>query len=561
MKNILLILCLIFSLSASAQFGGSAWGGSASRAALAAVEEKTGAKDHDASKSYKEGDLVWYNSALYRCKADIIAKAWDVADWDEITGTSEEFWQRIGTVISTLNPNDSVGIGIADAKTNLHVLTSGTSGLASIVEGRGVVITGIGGQSRLYFESPSSNTGERVSMLNFQDGKLSVSSLGDNGGSFVNVDIFTVKYDGNVGVNIADPATSLHVKHNSSGRDFSSIFSHVGQVIEGSESAVLSLTSSNTGTSEIWFDDSDSTVGGTSGRIRYEHAINAMKLLVNNGTVVTMLANGNVGIGDINPTEKLVVKANQGRIRVDTDTADTAPGFELAEVGVRKWISYNAADDSFRIKGLGNDVITVTQSENVGVGKVDPIFKLEVQTVAGGDPISWRNPTYKLGELSWGAGNDAGWIGLYNDGNRVVEIDANGFSYLDGPGAEFAIGENNPEGLLEVSASGSTAKDLFLLSSDDGTDGDLFIVKGTGEVGIGTNAPGAGTKLHVKSSTLATIVKIENASTTGETAWQLQNDSLGAFATLYGSVYPTASLRNNLVYVGEDGVTLDFLTE
>jgi len=54
-----------------------------------------------------------------------------------------------------------------------------------------------------------------------------------------------------------------------------------------------------------------------------------------------------------------------------------------------------------------------------------------------------------------------------------------------------------PDARLEVSADGGS-NDIFMLSSDDDSDGDIFIVKSNGNVGIGTITPGY--KLHVNGT-------------------------------------------------------------
>ena len=60
---------------------------------------------------------------------------------------------------------------------------------------------------------------------------------------------------------------------------------------------------------------------------------------------------------------------------------------------------------------------------------------------------------------------------------------------------EFGIADGTPDALLEASASGG-ASDLLMLSSDDANDGDLFIVKNSGNVGIGTTDPSSALEIE-----------------------------------------------------------------
>ena len=68
-------------------------------------------------------------------------------------------------------------------------------------------------------------------------------------------------------------------------------------------------------------------------------------------------------------------------------------------------------------------------------------------------------------------------------------------SFIVTPAGWVGINDDDPDAKLEVSVDGQTTPDLFMLSSDVNTDGDRFIVKNNGSVGIGTNNPQ--TELHV----------------------------------------------------------------
>ena len=47
------------------------------------TEQENGAQLHNASNNYYLGNLIWHNGELLRCKADIIPKTFDIADWDK----------------------------------------------------------------------------------------------------------------------------------------------------------------------------------------------------------------------------------------------------------------------------------------------------------------------------------------------------------------------------------------------------------------------------------------------------------------------------------------------
>lgn len=138
----------------------------------------------------------------------------------------------------------------------------------------------------------------------------------------------------------------------------------------------------------------------------------------------------------------------------------------------------------------GTDHFVVRSDGKVGIGTAAPTEKLSV--------FGASSPAMTLQEgtgnrfLFVSTGNLLGInVGNTADNNRLLSI--GGFG-------NTGIGDMSPDGRLEVSAEGGT-RDLLLLSSDDENDGDRFIVKNSGNVGIGTNVPE--TKLHVKDGTLS----------------------------------------------------------
>jgi hypothetical protein len=74
------------------------------------------------------------------------------------------------------------------------------------------------------------------------------------------------------------------------------------------------------------------------------------------------------------------------------------------------------------------------------------------------------------------------------------------------------INDLDPDAKLEVSVDGQTTPDLFMLSSNDNNDGDRFIVKNNGNVGIGTTEPAK--DLHIQSS--APTLRLTDSDTGGD---------------------------------------------
>ncbi len=116
----------------------------------------------------------------------------------------------------------------------------------------------------------------------------------------------TLDNAGNAGIGTTSPKTKLHVTNGSTGSNphgFSDL------VIEDDDHTMLSLLTPNNKTAYYGFSDSeDDYVGG----IQYEHLYDRMIFRVNNyGNNMTIINNGNVGIGTTTPDSKLAVN---GRI-------------------------------------------------------------------------------------------------------------------------------------------------------------------------------------------------------------------------------------------------------
>jgi len=171
----------------------------------------------------------------------------------------------------------------------------------------------------------------------------------------------------------------------------------------------------------------------------------------------------------------------------------------------------------------------ITQEGNVGIGTNNPSARLTIANpvpLGTGSQLEIDNydPVEGGMKFNWNHGStynedfyfqrDGVTRLAFRDGNTIISGKDNNYSYQlihfgeyndedlmtlrhapnSGIIASLGILDWSPEAQLEVSAHGGP-RDLLMLSSNQDSDGDRFIVKNSGNVGIGTVSPA--TKLHV----------------------------------------------------------------
>ncbi|MCB0347697.1 MAG: hypothetical protein KDD37_02630 [Bdellovibrionales bacterium] len=183
---------------------------------------------------------------------------------------------------------------------------------------------------------------------------------------------------------------------------------------------------------------------------------------------------------------------------------------------------------------------------NVGIGVTAPLALLDVKAAAGtlngvrssttavfsrldnDASIEIRSGGNKKSSIYFGdsAGGAGGSALYYNDLGGLIELASNGgatpqFTFQMG-GGKLGVGDTSPDAMIEASASAG-ANDLLMLSSDDNNDGNLLIVKNSGDVGIGTTTPDE--KLHVVGSIKMVdgnqgVGKVLTSDANGVASWQ-----------------------------------------
>ena len=112
----------------------------------------------------------------------------------------------------------------------------------------------------------------------------------------------------------------------------------------------------------------------------------------NSATAVSILANGNIGIGTTAPDQKVVIPGSVGQLKVGSSGAE----IEFTRAGGSYITASNAAGSlGFQTGGL-NERVTITNDGNVGINTTSPQALLHVvkSNAAEETPVKFRNFFY-----------------------------------------------------------------------------------------------------------------------------------------------------------------------
>lgn len=307
--------------------------------------------------------------------------------------------------------NYRLGIRTNAPKGLLHI-SVGTSGLGSIVNGRGAIITtNSTGHNRVYFENLAGTTGQRVFAINNEAGIFHIGSLTDDANSWVNQYPLAVTYDGKVGFLTGTPTHTI--------------------------------TMGATGTGATFYNTTDQTTN-------YERLV----LKYNSGSAGLYLESG--GTGSIN--RPFTISGGGGSVTL-SDAAHPSGTWR-----------FDRTTGTGNTGGFGvvNVTGTWTQSANTFVGvSIRPTIN---QTLTAGYTGLLINAT----ETALGSGNKR-FVDLQIGGTTKFSIDNNGdFDWVTGSqylrhGGTPYIGLNAATGKLEFVSGLSTANGSVIYSNPTGT--------------------------------------------------------------------------------------------
>ncbi len=284
-----------------------------------------------------------------------------------------------------------------------------------------------------------------------------------------------IDHNGNVGIRTSTPATTLHMNSNLAATNTINVDGQMLRMMRPQTPYVKweNIAQFNLGSYGVA--PSPNT-----------HAFTRLDLALNDGegvatsTVMTWLANGNVGIGATSPIGRLIVNDNSYIANIPASTAhimDNTTYRPLARLQVTSGANNNA------LSTYATTATFAMQAHNYSTGNS---LNLSLQPIGGRVGIGSDQP---IGQLANHATNYIGSIGTGVVGNN--------FSWSSALGGTMATlynsGTQGNATTLLVGSAGTTTNTLIEASTGVNSSSvptrNIFIIKGTGNIGIHKSAP------------------------------------------------------------------------
>ncbi|MDE2312126.1 MAG: hypothetical protein KGJ93_03520, partial [Patescibacteria group bacterium] len=316
-----------------------------------------------------------------------------------------------------------------------------------------------------------------------------------------------------------------------------------GQILQsnGNASSPTWISTSTLATSLNAFIQGGNSFGATGTLGTLDN--NSLQLMASGTPAVTILPNGNVGIGTANPGYPLEVNGGihsiGGNLKLDSGSYVSWPGGSIRSSGS------SASTGTLLFNNYNGEAMRIDPSGYLGIGTTTPIALLSLAastTAAGG--INFGDATANLYRKSAGLlqtdGNLKVTGGIVTLGNSGAVVSTSSFNAYTSGTALFGNTDNNPSdnttllgsygvnGYLTLkSTAGIGSGDYIkLLVGNNGATEAMRVVD-SGNVGIGSTAPGSLLAIQ-GTSTAPTTTLLTVASSSGATALTvLANGNVG----------------------------------
>jgi len=317
-------------------------------------------------------------------------------------------------------------------------------------------------------------------------------------------------FTGDVGIGTTDPSARLQVDKGSSG-NVAGFKSNATAINEYAGITLHSQTISGVDWygSEIRSINTAGTPGSLNPRLGFFTQDNNTYLPANRTEKMSILGNGNVGIGTTNPDAKLDIEALNPRIRltssktglsdedtvgaIDFYTSDASSEGQAVNVKIEAFADdiYGRMGLRFYTGGAGNptEKMRIAHGGNVGIGTTAPGEKLEVEGTVYATPITY-SANQDAYALKIGASNNVAF-----DMGVKIKSTSGGVPYMSFRsastedvivvgGSNVGIGTTNPLSKLHVAGGTSTQTTLTIGANGTNSDKSSKLFFNEGENGV-----------------------------------------------------------------------------
>ncbi|MFA6386701.1 MAG: tail fiber domain-containing protein, partial [Candidatus Paceibacterota bacterium] len=438
---------------------------------------------------------------------------------------------RKGININTTGGDTSVSTGGIYIKNDGNVGIGTTDPLFSLSVGAPVSTLPVytnpsAGHDQVFIRG--TNTDVANSWLNVMDIGMVAATNGSGGGTairfitqprvtpFAPLERMRIDMNGNVGIGTTGPTAPLTIQTNTGG---SSV--HLIGRLTGNYSEILFRNNANTSTVASFYNNDDWAYWGAtagSGMIVNQIANAPLSLKTNDTERVTILGNGNVGIGTTNPGQKLDVNGN---VQLKSKLFVTDSQTMIGDEGV---IGGGSATGDSILSYFGGKHLTIAEGTtpvmtidgNVGIGTTNPTSKLTIDGIYG--TANYIDMKSNIGTTSTET-NGVLFTNMYPSSQQLAKITVGTESQLYYGYMAF-----------------STVRTGFANVLDE-----RMRIQQNGNVGIGTTSPGYKSTVYDASGNyFASALQSGNIGTPGNWVGQLYGYGIGTGynkgATMFQSI-------------------------
>lgn len=363
-----------------------------------------------------------------------------------------------------------------------------------------------------------------------------------NNGAFN--EIFRMDGRGLFGIGTANPTSKLHVV---SGTDVATSMLNLDTGVHGGTSMAVAGTVNNESTFDLSV---------------YRGGVYASRFGVNSaGNVYLQPGAGNVAIGASNTTFKLDVQGGQlnasGGLCINGDCKTSWS--QVGGGGSSQWTT------------SGSNIYFNTGNVGIGTATPDSLAKLHLYASGGfGQEIQtttndWTRLRFITPSRTWGFFLDGGSAGLGTGKFGLYDYTASAWRIVADTGGKVGIGTTSPLYSLDVNggvngfrAKASTSSGSDAIATFENSNGISAIIRGNGNVGIGTSTPANRLEVMEANPASASSIRVLSGSASAFTGYAIGRTATDGYWGVAGGAthYANTAVAGDVVLRAESNLIL-----